>query len=364
MSTIVTINPGSSSTKCGVVRDGKVVLDVNIANEPGEFDSCKTFAEQLPSREKKIFDALADAGTDLDEIDAIAARGVGVQPGPGGTYAINEKANEDAKNDVAGFRHPATLGIQIGYRLAQRLGKPAFFVNPPNTDELCDAARMIGVRGRYRPARSHPLNQKQVAIMHSEKQGKRYEECNYVVAHLGGGISITAHCHGKMIDSTRIGDGQGPISPNRCGDLVAQDVLDMLADGVPAGRIQELIAGKGGFRDLCGTDDLRKVTGEMIPSGNKMARLAYEGMILGIKKYIGAMAAVMDGKVDAVLLTGGLAFDDGLVRRITEACSWIAPVVAYPGSFETEALAAGVERVLSGQEEARVYTGVPAFAGF
>lgn len=362
--TILTINPGSTGTKIGLVRGGQVILDSNVDNLPGEFDGCKTFADQVPVREKKILNMLAGEGIDLASIDAVSGRGVGIRSCVGGTYPISELAHDHALNDVEGIRHPATLGIVLAYRMGKQLGRPAFFVNPMNTDELCDEARMTGVKGLYRTARGHPLNQKQVAIHHSKQYGTRYEDRNYIILHLGGGVSITAHCHGKAIDSTRAGDGQGAISPNRSGDLCAADVLTLVGRGMTLDQIKNLFARHGGLEDLTGTDDVRKIVGEMIPAGNQMAKLAFDAMAYTMVKWTAMMAGALRGKVDAILLTGGLAYSKDLVQRLTEDCSWIAPVFVYAGSFETEALAAGAERVLSGEEEAKTYTGNPAWSGF
>ena len=328
--TVLTVNPGSTGTKIGLVTGGQIVFDHNADTLPGEFDDCATYADQVPLREKKILRILEQEGINLDTIDAVSGRGVGIHSCEGGTYHINDLAYDHAIRDVEGIHHPATLGIPLAYRLGKRLGKPAFFVNPMNTDELCDEARMTGVKGLYRPARSHPLNQKQVAIHHSGLQGTRYQDCNYIILHMGGGISITAHCQGRAIDSTRIGDGQGPISPNRAGDLCAYDVFNLMERGMSVDQIKKQCAGVGGLKDLTGTDDVRKIVGEMIPAGNKMAKLAYDAMIYTMVKWVGMMAGVLKGKVDAILLTGGLAYDKNLVNQITKDCSWIAQIYVYP----------------------------------
>lgn len=238
--TVLTINPGSTGTKLGLVKGDKIVLDLNVDAFPGEFDGCQTIPDQIPLREKKIYETLEANHVDLNEIDAVAGRGVGVVAVEGGTYLINETAYNDAKNDKAGIRHVATLGIVMAKDIADKIGVNAYFVNPMSTDELCDEARMTGIRGLYRPSHAHPLNMKQVAIMHSEAQGKRYEDCNYVILHLGGGISIGAHKKGRAIDQTRIGDGQGPISPNRAGDICADDVIQLMKKGYPIEKIVSL----------------------------------------------------------------------------------------------------------------------------
>lgn len=362
--TILTINPGSSSTKVGLVSDGKVVLDVSVDCLPGEFDHCKTVADQAPLREKKILEVLEQEGIDLSTIDAISGRAIGIHPCAGGTYRIDDLAYDHAFRDVEGIHHPGSLGIVISYRLGKRLSKPAFFVNPVNTDELCDVARVTGVKGLYRPSRSHMLNQKEVAIRHSKLHGTRYEDKNYVILHMGGGISITAHRHGQCIDGTRAGDAQGPISPNRTGDLCADDVFTLMDRGMTPAQIKAIWTGNGGLKNLVGTDDVRKIVNEMIPSGDPMAKLAYDAMEYTIVKWTAMMAGALRGQVDAILLTGGLAKDKELVKNITDDCAWIAPVFVYPGSFETEALASGAARVLDGEEEARIYTGEPVWAGF
>jgi butyrate kinase len=359
--TILTINPGQTSTKTGVVKEGKVILDINVETP---FDGSGTIDDQAPMREQKILDALTGAGIKSGSIDAISGRGVGIYSCAGGTYRINDLACDHAVRDVEGIHHAGCLGIVIAYRLGKRLDKPSFFVNPMNTDELCDEARMTGVKGLYRPAHAHVLNSKQVAIQHSELQGKRYSDCNYITVHMGSGISIMAHRHGKTIDSTRAGDGQAPIGATRTGDLCAGDVFTLLDRGMSLDHIKALVKRRGGLVELLGTYDAVKITGEMIPAGNRMAKIAWDAMEYGFVKWIATMAGALKGKVDAILLTGGMAYDENLVRRITGDCSWIAPIYVYPGSFETEALASGAERVLSGEEEAKTYTGKPVWSGF
>lgn len=362
--TILTVNPGSTSTKIGLVEGENIILDLNVDTHPGEFDGCTTFGEQAPIREKKILDMLVEANVDLSTIDAVSGRGVGVYSCEGGTYRINDRAYEHAYNDAAEIHHAATLGIVIAKRIADKLGKPAFFVNPMSTDELCDVARMTGVKGLYRPSRAHPLNMKQVAIHHSKLQGKRYEDCNYVIMHMGGGTSIAAHSKGKAIDQTRIGDGQGPISPNRTGDLCIDDVMTLMKRGMTIEEINMLCTRKGGLIELTGTDDVRKIRNELIPSGNKMAKLALDAMEYTMVKWAAMMAGALKGEVDAILMTGGLANDKVLVEQLQKDLAWIAPIFVYPGSYETEALAGGAIRVLSGEEEVREYTGKPVWDGF
>ena len=360
---ILTINPGSSSTKCGIVCGNKVLLDTVVDHNKNDFAECESFADQEPIRLHAIEQALKDADIDLTKVDAVVGRGVGLYPCEGGTYKIDDLVYDHATRDVAGRHHPATLGIKIAYRFAKQLQVPAFFVNPMPTDEACDEARMTGVKGLYRQPNSHALNQKQVAIHHSELMGKKYEDCNYILLHLGGGISINAHRKGRTIDGNRAGDGQGPICPNRSGDLCVADVRELMKQGKSFDEVFELAAIKGGLIDLVGTDDLRKVE-QMIASGDKFAELAYRGMVYSIIKWAAMMAGALYGQVDGILMTGGMANDKKLVDDISEGLKWIAPISVYPGSFETEAMGAGAIRVLSGQEEAKKYTGKPVWNGF
>ncbi|MDY3746253.1 MAG: butyrate kinase [Lachnospiraceae bacterium] len=361
--TVLTINPGSSSTKMGLVRGERVIFDKTIDHHKEDFAACQTYADQEPIRMKMIMEALKEEGIELSSLDAVSGRSVGLYPCTGGTYKIDELVYEHAKADVAGIRHPASLGIIISYKLGKQLGIPAFFVNPMPTDELCDEARVTGIPGIYRPAKSHPLNQKQVAIHHSELMGKKYEESNYVILHLGGGISITAHEKGRMIDGNRAGDGQGPISPNRSGDICIDDVMKCIKKGISPDEAKDYASKKGGLLAWCGTDDLREVKA-MIANGDKKAELVYNAMVYSIGKWTAMMAGALKGKVDAILLTGGMAKDQELCEEISEYVSWIAPIYNYAGSFETEALGFGAVRVLNGTEEAKTYTGKPVWSGF
>ena len=364
--TVLTINPGSTSTKIGVYQGNKVIFDLNIPYKPEDFPGCETIREQIPIREKQIFDYLENAGIDGGSIDAVSARGVSVVACEGGTYEINDLMYEHSyHNFIKMEHHPAVYAVAMGKHIADILGVPAFSVNPMPTDEFIDEARITGITGIYRPSRLHSLNLKQVAIHHSELMGKKYEECNYVVAHLGGGSSIAAHQKGRQIDGTRSGAGQAPLQPNRIGDFCVEDFKNYLKKtGLSAEEgFRKVCSIKAGFIDMLGTDSMLEVK-EMIKNGNSYAKLCYDAMEYGIVKWCGSMAGALKGRVDGVLVTGGLANDAELVERLKADLSWIAPVYIYPGSFETEALATGAIRVLNGTEKAKTYTGIPVFSGF
>ncbi len=362
--TVLTINPGSTSNKIGIMKGDRIIFDMDAKTDENDFKGCRSFKDQVPIREKQIYSILKENHINLDELDAVSGRGVGIYSCEGGTYRINEIAYEHALNDQAGINHPATLGIVLARHIGDRLGIPSFFVNPMCVDELCDEARITGVKGIYRTSRAHPLNMKQTAITHSRQHGVKYEDCNYIVIHMGGAISVAAHQKGKAIDQTRITDGQGPISPNRTGDICFADVREMSKNGKTLEEIRNLCTKRGGLIELCGTDDVRYIRDEMIAKGDKFAELALNAMEYTIVKWAGAMAGVLKGKVDAILITGGLARDEILLSQLKDDLSWIAPIFVYPGSFETEALAEGAMRVLSGEEECREYSGYPVFEGF
>ena len=361
--TVLTINPGSTSNKIGIMRGNHIILDIDEKTDPSDFAGCGSFCEQAPIREKQIYAILKKHDIDLNTIDAVAGRGVGIYSCEGGTYKINQIAYEHALKDVAGINHPATLGIVLAGNIGRHLHIPAYFVNPMSVDELCDEARITGVKGIYRTSRAHPLNMKQIAIKHSEAVGRKYTDSNYIVIHMGGGISVAAHKKGKAIDQTRITDGQGPISPNRTGDICFADIRTMSQNGKTLDEIRTLCTKRGGLIELCGTDDVREIR-EQIKNGDKFAELALNAMEYTIVKWAGAMAGVLRGEIDAILITGGLANDPILVEQLLRDLSWIAPVYLYPGSRETEALAEGVMRVMNGEEECRVYSGHPVFEGF
>ncbi|MBR3245034.1 MAG: butyrate kinase [Parasporobacterium sp.] len=361
---ILTINPGSTSTKVGVFKGSEKILDKTVDHHKEDFADCKTFDDQEPIRMQHILNGVKEAGVELSELDAIGGRGVGLYPCAAGTYKIDDLVIDHCRKDVAGVGNPgATLGIKLSYQLSKELNIPAFFVNPMPTDEFIDEARMTGIRGVYRGARGHALNMKQVARVHSEKMGVKYEEQNYIVMHLGGGVSINAHRKGRMIDGNRGGEGQGPMSPNRAGDFCVDDVINAMKIGYTLEEINELVSIKGGLLQLCGTDDLRQVR-EMINAGDELATIAYKTMVYGMGKWAAMMAGALKGEVDAILLTGGLAKDPELVKDLKEYISWIAPIYEYPGSFETDALGYGVLQVLTGAEEAKTYSGHPVWEGF
>ena len=360
---VLVINPGSASTKVGLFDGERAVFTVNVAHEASELAKFAGVSDQLPYRVGLIEQALAENGVELASIDAFVGRGGGLLPLPGGTYEVDDVLLDHATRGANGVQHPAQLGPQIAHAFAGRVGKPAFVVNPPDTDELCDEARMTGVRGVYRHVHLHALNLKETAIRHAASAGRAYEECRFVVCHIGGGISVSAHDRGRMVDGADIVGGEGPMAPTRCGALPVAEVLDYLDAGHATADVRRMCMKTGGFVDLLGTSDALEVS-RRAEAGDEACSRAWDAMVYQICKEIGAMAAALGGKVDGILLGGGMVHNKGLVRAIEERCGWIAPVFAYPGEFELEAMAAGARRVLDGVEKPLRYSGKPVFEGF
>lgn len=361
---IFTVNPGSTSTKIAVFENGEAIFSTNVKHAAEELEKYSEIRDQLPYRKETILRVLEGNNIDLAQIDAYVGRGAGMLPIDGGVYAIDKLLIEHARIGADGLQHPAHLGAQIVWEYACKYGKPAFVVNPPDVNELQEVARITGIKGVYRNVHLHTLNLKETAIRHAKSMGKRYEDCNFVVCHIGGGISISAHQKGRMIDGNDIIGGEGPMAPTRCGAVPVEAVIDLCFSGqFTKKQVIEKCTKNGGFIDLLGTSDALEVANRA-DAGDSYAQLIWDAMIYQLNKEIGAMATILHGKVDGILLGGGMVHNKRLVEAITAACAYIAPVTAYPGEFEMEAMAAGAERVMSGEEEAKIYSGKPNWDGF
>jgi len=354
---IFTINPGSTSTKIALFENENKVFGVTLEHEASELAKFEKLSEQLPYRREKILQALKEQDLTLENTDAFVGRGGGLAPLISGTYTVNETLLKHARECFAGV-HPATLGAQLAASFAEEFGGSQYVVNPPDVDEFCDLARITGIKGVYRESRIHALNQKEMAIRYAEGIGRKYEDLNLIVAHIGGGISVTAHRKGRMIDSNDILNGDGPFAPTRCGSIPVSALLKM----DPA-EVKPKITKTGGLVDHLGTSDTREVK-HRIEAGDKYAKLIYDAMIYQIAKQIGAMATVLRGEIDAIIFTGGISNDSYLTDELKGYVGFLAPVAVMPGEFEMEALAAGALRVLRGEEEPKEYTGIPVWTGF
>ncbi len=360
---IFTINPGSTSTKIALFENDNRVFAVNVSHDAAELAKFTEISDQFDYRKDTILSELAKQNVTLDGTDAFVGRGGGLVGLEGGTYTVNDILYNHAK---VGFtiKHPATLGSQLARYFSQQYGGIALVVNPPDVDELQLVARVTGIANVTRESRGHPLNQKEIGIRYASSIGKRYEDLNLIISHIGGGVSITAHQKGRMIDTNDVVNGDGPMAPTRVGSIPCKDIINMCFSGeYTKKQMMDYLTKNGGIVDHLGTSDAREVRA-MIDKGDKYAELVYDAMIYQIGKFIGAYAAVMHGKVDAIILTGGIANDTYLTSKVTEMVSFIAPVKVMPGEFEMEALASGALRVLKGDEQPKEYTGIPVFTGF
>lgn len=362
---VFAINPGSTSTKIALFEGDTCLFSKNVSHDARELEKYENLSKQLPYRKDMIRKLLDEAGFGLSDVDVFVGRGGGLIAMDGGTYAVTDLVLEHAKKCANGVVHPATLGPQLANEFAEEFGAKAMVVNPPDVDELQDLARLTGIKGVHRVIHLHALNLKETAIRHSNNVlHKKYEECNYIVCHIGGGISISAHRAGKMIDGYDIVGGEGPMAPTRCGSISVANVLDyMMKNNISTGEMKSQLTRTGGFVSHLGISDAIELT-DRASRGDKYAKMLWDTMIYQIEKGIGAMAAVLHGKVDGILLGGGMVHSEDLVKQITESCSFIAQVTAYPGEFEMEAMAAGAIRVLNGEERIKEYTGQLVWDGF
>ncbi|MBR3327971.1 MAG: butyrate kinase [Atopobiaceae bacterium] len=363
---ILTLSPGSTSTKVAVFEadrsaEPKAVFKSNVRHDPAELAAFDQAADQLQYRIGTIERELVGASIDLEIIDAFSGYCGGMGPTEGGIFAIDQTVCEHVLN--CGMNHPAILGAPILHAFAQQTGKPAYAVNQPDTDELADVARITGYPGVYRKSHVHCLNQKEVAIRYATELGISYEEGNFVVAHVGGGLSVAAHHHGRMVDANDVLEGSGPFAPNRSGDVPLRPVVMQCYDGAEKRDVLNVIGKTGGLKGLVGTDDTMEIE-RRIAEGDEWAHLCLDAMAYQTGKAIGAFSAVLGGRIDGIILTGGVSNDEYFVDYIREMVGWIAPIRAYGGDFEMEALAAGAVRALNGTETVMTYTGEPSWTGF
>ncbi|HAC60875.1 MAG TPA: butyrate kinase [Lachnospiraceae bacterium] len=359
---IFIINPGSTSTKLSLFENDKNIYTTDVFHDSKILLSFPTINDQLDYRMKVIYDFLKEDHIDLTGIDAVVGRGGGCYAVPGGIYQIDERLIADTRAAKGGLYHASMLGVQMANEVHQKYGGIMIMMDPPVVDELCDDARITGLKGVYRRAVSHALNLKATARTHAKRMGKRYEDCNFIVCHIDGGISVTAHEHGRMIDGNDAGGGEGPFTPTRMGSLAVTDGRRVLL-GRSDREIRDLCSQAGGLSSWFGTSNSDKVH-RMVEDGNETAVRVWNAMIYQIIKWIGMMSTPLKGQVDAILLTGGLLRFPEIGKRIEESCSFIAPVYQYPGEFEQEAMAAGAMRILTGEEQVKTYPGKPVWSGF
>ena len=367
---LLIINPGSTSTKISLFENEKERFERSQFHDAPVLLQYPHVNAQVPFRYQVILDMLAQEGVDPAEIDVFVGRGGSACTQPSGVTVIDQKLYDDTEAAVGGSEHAAKLGVMLAWRFAQAYHRPAYTLNPTNVDEYGDYARLTGIRGLYRNPHSHVLNPKAVAEVHAESMGKRYDECNFIVGHIDGGVTVSAHDHGRMVDGTMGADGDGPFAPTRIGSVPVLELLDYIEARGKEQPVEEVLADvrrmcsrSGGFVSLFGTSNSDTVHA-LVEQGDKKAVLVWNTMIYQICKSIGAMSAVLGGRVDAILLTGGLMRFDDITAGIRERCGWIAPIHVYPGEMEQEAMAFPVLKVLRGQAQAMKYSGKNVWQGF
>jgi butyrate kinase len=350
---LLVINLGSTSTKVAWFKGSVPIVLETIRYSAEDLASYSSFQEQLPLRKNDLLKFLNKNGIGLEEGNMIVSRGGLGRPLPAGAYEINDAMCRDLLEGKFG-KHPSALGPAISLDLSIRYGMPAIVIDPPSTDEFQTLARISGLPEIERKSSFHALNQKMAARRLAGELRNKYEAMNLIVAHLGGGITIGAHQMGRVIDCNH-GLGEGPFTPERSGALPTTDLLDLAFSGkLDKEQILNRLIGRGGLSAYLGTTDVRKVE-EMIRVGDERAKLVYEAMAYQIAKEIGAMSVVLKGKIDGIILTGGLANSKMMTEWIKERTSFIAPVFIYPGEYEMLALAEGGLRVLRKEEELKIY---------
>ncbi|MDD4820470.1 MAG: butyrate kinase [Flavobacteriales bacterium] len=348
------INPGSTSTKIGVYRDSEQLFEKTIRHTAEQLAPFSDILEQESFRKDAIISSLKEENFDINTLDFIMARGGVLSPMPSGVYTVNKTMLEDLRTSAT--RHASNLAAIIAHSLSGQLKNiPAFIADPVVVDELEPVARISGNVHFQRKSFFHALNQKATAKKYAKDINKPYEELNLIVAHMGGGVTVGAHRAGRVIDVNQGIDGEGPFSPERSGTLPVGDLVRMCFSGkYSKADILSMINGRGGVSSYLGVSDMREVV-KMSESGNEQAKLILEAMAYQIAKEIGAMYTVFCGKVDAILLTGGIAYNTTVMELLRPRIEYLAPVVMYPGEDELGALANAGLSVLKGETKAHEY---------
>ena len=351
---ILVLNLGSTSSKVAVHEAGKMIVSESVSHSAEELKEFKAILDQYELRKQAVLGVLTKNGISLDEIDAVASRGGNMKPIPGGIYEICPAMIDDMKSGKFG-QHPNMCGGIIAYNLGKERNIPALTVDPPTVDELCTFARYSGIPQIRRQSSFHALNQKATARKIAAQLGKNYASVNLIVAHLGGGISVAAHQNGKVVDVNNALDGDGPFSPERSGTLPVGDLIKLCFSGdYSREQALKLVQGGGGLVAYLGTTSGLEIE-KRINEGDTVAAEVFEAMSYQVAKEIGACAAVLKGRVDAIALTGSLAYSKRLTDSLKEKVSFIAPVLLDPGENEMEALAAGAMRYFNGEETLSKY---------
>lgn len=348
------INPGSTSTKIAVYEDENIVFEETIRHSVEDLKKFNKIYDQLEFRKEILLKSLEKSHIDLKSIDCVIGRGGLLKPIEGGTYEVNDLMLDHLKVGYLG-EHASNLGGLLAHEINKLIGCKSYIVDPVVVDELEDIARISGLREIERISIFHALNQKAIARRYAKDIDKKYEDLNLIVVHLGGGISVGAHKNGRVIDCANALDGEGPFSPERAGGLPVGELIKLCYSGkYTYNELKRMITGNGGIVSYLGTNNAIEVD-KMIKENDEYARLIYQAMAYQVSKEIGAISAVLMGKVDAILLTGGIAHDEIFTSWINERVEHVSKVHIYPGEDELKALAEGGLRILRGEEKPKVY---------
>lgn len=353
---LLIINPGSTSTKISVFDNEKEILSKTLHHSSDELKDFKSIIDQYDFRKTIIEKFLEENNVPLSSLSAVVGRGGLLHPIPSGTFVVNDKMVEDLKSCKYG-EHASNLGGIISKAIADNLNIPAYIVDPVVVDELMDIARIAGHPKFERLSIFHALNQKAVARIAAEKIGKKYEESNIIVAHLGGGISVGLHRKGKVVDVNNALDGEGPFTPERSGTLPMGQMVKLCFSGkYNLNEVKKMLKGKGGLVAYLGTNNALEIQ-KMVESGDEKATLIYKALAYQVAKEIMSLFPGANCQIDAVVITGGIAYDKkNLIKWLKEMIGSIVKIIVIPGEKEMEALALGALRVLKNEEKAKIYT--------
>ncbi|WP_462279668.1 butyrate kinase [Salinivirga cyanobacteriivorans] len=352
---ILAINPGSTSTKIAVYENDKSLFLKTLRHNCDELEKFEKVADEFQFRKDIILQELANAEIEIESLSAIVGRGGLIKPVEGGCYVVNDRMIEDLKKAERG-EHASNLGALIAHDIAREVkDAQAFIADPVVVDELQDVARFTGHPKFERKSIFHALNQKAIGRIHARSMHKKYHDLNFIIAHMGGGISVGAHRKGKVIDVNNALDGEGPFSPERTGTLPAGDLAKLCFSGeFTLEDVKKMIKGKGGLVAYLDTNDAYTVE-KAADSGDEKAKVVQDAMCYQVGKAIGEMSAVLKGEVDAILLTGGIAHNKYLVDYVREMVGFVAPIVVYAGEDEMKALATNALYALTKEIEIKEY---------
>jgi len=351
---LLVINPGSTSTKIGVFEHETELFETTLRHTTEEIEKFEKISDQKDFRKEIILNFLKEKEFDTKELSAVVGRGGLIKPVESGTFIINKKLLDDLENAVSG-EHASNLGGLLANEIAVELNIPSFIVDPVVTDEFDDVARFSGIPEIVRKSAFHALNQKAIARKYCKENSKNYEEVNLLVVHLGGGISVGVHKNGRVVDVTNAIQGEGPFTPERSGELPVLDVIELcFSKNYTKQELIKRVKGNGGFNAYLNSNDMKTIV-EKAKAGEKNYAEVYDAFIYQLCKEIGKMSTVVKGNVEAILITGGMAYNPTIMADIEERVSFIAKIFVYPGEEELLALVQGALRVLNGEEKTKEY---------